>query len=72
MNNDWSAFDDVLGNLSRAEPESRHSALVRDKCHKALRRLPLRQTVESVIVGTFCAAYVTIGAIVIAFVYAPR
>ena len=59
---DQCAVDNLLRDLPRANPEARHSRLVLAKCHKALRRPPLRRTVESVIVAGFCAAYITIGA----------
>jgi hypothetical protein len=62
MNDEWTGFEDVLSSLRMETPETGHSRLVREKCHRALRRPPLRRTVESVIVGSFCAAYITVGA----------
>ena len=63
MNHDWTRFEEVLQCLPAANVDARRSDLVREKCHRAMKRPPLRRTVESVIVGGFCVAYITIGAV---------
>lgn len=62
MNDDWIRLDDVLHGLPGGQPDAKRSNLVRERCHRKLTRRPIRRTVETVIVGGFCAAYVTIGA----------
>lgn len=62
MNGD-SNLDEVLAALQSATPDSARSARVRDACKRKLTRPPARRTVETAVVGGFCAIYV--GALVL-------
>ena len=56
---DQCAIDPLLRDLPCADPGAACSARVRARCHRAMNRRVVKRPLESVIVGGFCAVYVT-------------
>ena len=50
-------IDEMLGQLPRVTPDAGRAQRVRAECHLALTRPPSQRTLESALVGGFCAVY---------------
>jgi hypothetical protein len=73
VNDDQMTIDEVLAGLPRSNPDAAGSQRVRRQCHRALNRRSrpsgprvrrattmFRRTLESALVGGFCAAYLSL------------
>jgi hypothetical protein len=60
---DQCAIENLLWDLPGTEPDAARTARTRARCHKTMNRPVAHRRLESVIVGSFCVAYVTIGAV---------
>ena len=63
MKDEWTTVEDVLAGLPRANSDAARSERVRFRCHRALTRRSRSSTIESAVVGGFCAVYLCFVAI---------